>query len=317
MRHKFGILSSSALLCLSSTGATTLTTEVTLIKVEPLSLFNEETKIVIGARSVRGESVSYTIRIYNDLYPNGEVLSEGKFTITGSKTFVYDNKLTRDSNEIGIEWWTSKKKTKTLLKTHIDTFNSRTVRVNDSPYDFTSNCCYASYMPATGWRNVTEKLTFENFNSQYVPDFYHRVDLSNFQISCTAGFDTDLTLKNGYLLVTNLNGTFDDLQKSGKNAIIPLGIQKVKDHYSLCFLNDMYVDQLTLRMSSSPKPGYVKTNHLYLPRNEKRNENEYEFNIKLNEFGMERNNYIGTFRYKSILNTLGDCHNSKYCVVNA
>lgn len=317
MKHKFGILVLSTLLCASSIGATVVPTEITQIKIEPLSLFYEETTIQITGTASRTNTLTFLILIYNDIYPDGKILFESKFTSASTKTFVYDNNLTRGSNQIGVEWWTSKKKTKSLIKTYVDTSNPRTVRVNDSPFDYTSECKYSNYLSISGWEQVSEKLTFKNFNSQYVPDFYHKVDLSNFKISCSTGFDTALTMRDGYLSVTNLNGIFDDLEQSGKNAIIPLGLKKSNDQYVLCFLNDMYVDQLTLRMSSNPKPGYVKTQYLYLPRNEKRNENEFEFNIKLNDFGMERNNYVGTFRYKSILNTLGDCHNSQYCVVNA
>lgn len=316
MRCRLLLLGSSILLCFSSTGAVSRATEITLVKIEPLSLFNEETKIQLGIRASRTDVLSYTVSIYNDLYPDGEALFKGTANTTATKTFVYDNKLTSSSNEIGITWFTSTNKKKTTIKTNMDVFNPRTVRITDSQFEFTSECKYSSYLPTSGWKQANEKLVFENFGGQYVPDFYHRIDLSNFKVNCTQGFNTALAMNEAYLFITNINGVFDDLEQSGKNAMIPLGIEKIGFSYSLCFLNDMYVDQLSLRMSSSPKPGYVKTKYLYLPRNEKRNENEYEFNIKINDFGMERNNYIGSFRYKSLLNTLGDCHNSKYCVVN-
>lgn len=319
MKHKLSLLGSSILLCFSSTGATASTNELTLVQIEPLSLFNEETKIVIGAKASRTAALNYTISIYNEIYPSGETLFEGKFISTTTKTLTYDNKLTGSSNEIGIKWSivVSGKKIQYSTKTSVDVANPKTVRVNNSSFSFTSDCKYSSYTAVGGWRKVSEKLIFENFDGPYMPDFYHRIDLSNFKIKCSSGFDTALTVREGYLFITNINGTFDDLSQSGNNAIIPLTLKKSGDYYALCFLNDMYVDQLTLHMSSSPKSGFVKTKYLYLPRNEKRNENEYEFNIKLNDFGMERNNYAGTFRYKSLLNTLGDCHNSKYCVVNA
>lgn len=317
MKHRLSLLISSILLCLTGSGATATTTaSLSTFLTEPFSLYNDMTTMEISAVASTKDVFYYEIYIINDLYPDGELLFSGSFSSKKSKTYTYDNELTRTSNKISIKWHTSKIKKINVISHTVEMCKPKTIRIKESPYKYESTSNSLLYSSAVGWKLVPQTLTFSNFDDHYVPDYYHKIDLSNFKITCNAGYPGELNYGNAFLYVSNANGKFNYLEQTGSKAVVTLSIKTSSRGYEMSFLKPLYVDQLTLQMSSTPRTGFVKTNYFYLPRDEKRFEEEYEFDLRINGLGIEKSTFVTTFRYKSVLNILGDCRNSKYCVVN-
>ena len=85
--------------------------------------------------------------------------------------------------------------------------------------------------------------------------------------------------------------------------------------YTFELKDDLYVNRETLRLSSTPKEGYVKTRHIYLPVNEMQNQSNYDCNFVMTDFGIDKDMIVHNFKLKALKNTFGDCSNSKYCII--
>lgn len=284
-------------------------------KVTPLNLLGKNSEIEICGGASSKTPLYVKVLLINDLYETGVEIVNYTFTSSGIKRFSYSNEYTRDKNTIKVTWQV-KGSAETNTASHlIGVVSSSTYRITDESYFYRSKNNGIQYTPSSGWESIKQAITFKEFQELYMPDYYHKLDLSVFRITDSATFPSTLTCSSGLLSVTNLNGIFDNIA-TGNKIYLPITLNKEKSDYSLKFSNILYVNPVTLLMSSTPKDGFVETKYLYFPRNEKNKEMNYNLEIALSGVGFEYNNFIYSFRYKSILNILGDCHNSQYCVVN-
>lgn len=253
-----------------------------------------------------------TIKLKNDEYVDGVVLYTHKFTSLDRVIVPYDNSYTRDQNTISITLVYLNRKSGTFE--HECYIASGVSKKLDDNRKLTATKPDLVFSLSNGWSESNEVLKFSGFDELYMPDFYHKFDPRSMCINLEKNLVSNLTLGSGYLLITNRNGVFDDLNSNYRWAQININFYKDDDNYYLNFSDDLYVDKRTLKMSSTKKTGYVKTRYLFFPVNEMRYQGEYDCSIVLTELGSNRDKLTFNFKLNALLNLFGDCHNSEYCI---
>ena len=119
---------------------------------------------------------------------------------------------------------------------------------------------------------------------------------------------------NPALVLKNVNGVFDDIDGANSSVAFNLQLIKTEDGYSFELADDLYVDKQTLLLSSSIKEGYVKTKYIYLPRNDMREQSNYDAYFVFEDFGINNDVVFHKFELKATKNIFGDCRNSEYCI---
>ena len=108
----------------------------------------------------------------------------------------------------------------------------------------------------------------------------------------------------------------ENLKREPETVTIPLNIIETENGFSFAIANDYYVDPTSLKMYTDPtSSSFPKTKHIYLPRNEMKNQDKYDCYFMLSEFGIDRDLLIHHFDIKASKNIFGDCKNSQYCIV--
>ena len=166
------------------------------------------------------------------------------------------------------------------------------------------------YFDENGWSSAPEKYTFINFDGMYAPNYYHDINVLDFKISKEGIFP--ISSDNTHLMISNWNGVFDEMPLTGKYLDVPLIFNPSGD---LIVRDTYYVDPLTLRMSKNPKSGYIATRHIYFPKNEMKYQGEYEGRLLFNDLGQDHNVYAYKFTFNALMNIMGDCQSSEYCIV--
>lgn len=200
-----------------------------------------------------------------------------------------------------------------------DTYSTINPETYDQNLEKNKNI-YVYYLDK-GWSLIAEKFSFKNFASYYVPDFYHKVDLSTLTIEYKIGeCNTRLSTGDAYLSIQDYEGIFSDLgspMQGGKNRVLPISVVNLKNNiWCLKFKEKVYVHYQTLKMSSSKKEGYVETNYLYLPRNRMKDQENFVISISITEFGVNKSLFSQKMSVKSPLNTFGNCRDSEYCIAS-
>lgn len=267
-----------------------------------------QTTIVVVTRS---KNLNFSVYIQNDEHSNLCILSRS-ITKAGTYSYKYDNSYSRRTNTVYIRYYTTDPAS-TLETEH---FSRDIARAN---YEYIDGEKIVSDSELVVVRNdgsyVTKKLSysFSGFDGIYTPSFYHKIDLSNFQI--IFGNDEWFYFNcNPSLIIKNYNNIFDDIEGANETVTFDLKTKKELLGCSFQLVNDLYVDKETLKLSSTPKEGYVKTRHIYFPINDMQNQDKYECYFSLKDFGIDHDLLIHNFELKALRNTFGDCSNSKYCI---
>lgn len=283
--------------------------------VSPFYLDKSTTTLIFSIRSALKKTYGFAVYLINDLYPRGIAIYKGSTSKTEVCKFYYNNQHTRPSgNSIRI---TVTGNGLNINTTHaVSVASGKTVLLGSNVSTVVAKAPSYKYTAVTDWFAINETLSFENFNDYYVADYYHKLDISSLKIHRGVVPDEVIMSRcNAALAISYQNGVFDEFPHSGSTAQISVNITQKGSDFLLSF-PEMYVDKYTLRMSPNQLTNYVKTKYLYLPRNEKRFEENYHCSLVLNYIGADCNKYILQFTLKSLLNTMGDCRNSEYCIVN-
>lgn len=300
----------------SSIGASKVPTQgIVSIYCSPLYLSGNESLIelsVIGSAKVNN---LVEVKIINDTYPTGKLIFKKNYTTVGIEKIKYNNDYTRPSgNTISIT--TTSNGVTTEYKHEVNVVQDKTYSINEETNNYVADSLYYSW--ATGskrWMTGHEKITFYNFEDIYIPDYYHKIDITHFYVRITTSFDTEyLRFGTARFSITNQNGIFNCFQHDKTNAYLPLTFKKSGSNFKLNFDCDLYVDPITLEMSTTKKEGFVKTKYLYLPKDEQRFQETYDCQIALTKLSQDNLKIVSKFKYKSLLNTFGDCRTSEYCI---
>lgn len=292
----------------SSLGATQVANPIEMFAIEPLNMKGKGSRIALELNSGVESGASVSIYLVNDKYPSGVLLFTDK-TTNRKKTFSFEylNNYTRSKNSIKVVLKQSDKTTEITHDTYLAKAKNFVLSSLNNSFVATQPTLF--YSKGT-WSTKAAKYSFSNFNDIYIPSYYHSVEVDEYAIESSDYFP--VTGKDINLWLTNRNGVFNDMPNDSEYLILPLildenGKLKVKDTY--------YVDPLTLLMSSTQKEGYIPTKHLYLPKNEMRFQGEYEGILMFNDMGPEHISCIYSFTLNALLNVMGNCHNSEFCVV--
>lgn len=308
------LLIPSLLLCFSSVGASAVTTNtITSFSTTPLYNDGSKTNMQIQAVGTNANITKVEVYIINDLYPDGISIYSASFSSKSSKNFSYDNSYTRPNNSIKISWHGKLATSEKSVTKAIPVIDGTTYSINKQLYTNTSRGKIYTFSNGS-WTETSQTLKFTNFEDIYMPDYYHKLDLSIFKIKYNLSFPATMSCKRATLSISDKDNKFKNFSHTYGVFQIELKLTKSNQNYTLGLSNKLYVNQTTLEMSPVSKSGFVATDYFYFPRNEKRNEGNYKCHINLDGIGIDHSTFQSSFSYKSILNIMGDCRNSEYCI---
>ena len=257
--------------------------------------------------------LSFSIFLKNDVYKNLEILTK-TITKPGTYTYTYNNAQTRNRNQIYIKYKSSENgeyKTSDLQQFNIATGSSYHV---SSEQSLTTVGTVGIFYSDLSFESQHVTYTFEGFDDYYSPDYFHKIDLLDFNIhsshKCLPYINSTITL-----VIKTPNDVFKDIGGIDGGGRFNLNIIEQKDSFTFELANTYYVDPATLLMSKNPKNGYVQTRHIFLPVNEMQNQDKYEAYISMESFGINNDYLIYNFKICALENLIGNCTNSLYCVV--
>ena len=294
----------------------TLFTRATRANVAPFESITFSPLYSKGTNSsivIKSKSSNYRISAYieNDLYTSIPFM-QTKINGTGTYSFTYNNTYTRLSNRIYVVM--SKDDNTTYSQTIDMKMVSPGYEDVNAHSQFTSNNDLVILDSNFNWQRLKVNYTFENFDDYYVPDYFHKFELSNFAVSIPEeqrsffGCDTKLGIQYK-------NNVFDDIA-GASNGYVEFKLKRrlTNGKYYFGLEQNLYVHPITLKVSSQKKDGYVQTRHIYFPRNDMHNQEDYSCFFLFENFGIDKDSVYHRFHIKALKNIIGDCHNSKYCV---
>ena len=270
---------------------------------------NGTTTVVVETSS---KNLHFSVFIQNDLYMNRAIISD-TITKPGTRIYKYDNSSSRPKNKVFIRYYTNDP-TASVDSEHFDRnlTRGRYQYIEDNRAITTaSDLVVVKSDGSYTTRNLT--YGFDGFDGLYVPSYYHKIDLADFAILANRTEAPFFSCKPS-LVIKNYNGIFDDVEGANESVTFNLKTKAIKLGYTFELEDDLYVDRETLRLSSTQKEGYVKTKYIYFPINEMQNQNKFECNFVLSEFGIDKDMLFHSFELRALRNTFGDCSNSKYCI---
>lgn len=286
--------------------------DFTYIEVPPIGYYGEITIKVKGAFTGRFERYC-CIEIFNYIYPNGKEIYRENSSF-GSYDFSFNYSNTFTTPDIIFKFRESRSgKSVEISPKFIET---PIIDLTD-PDRKTSYSNIVVYTHDDGINLINEEYLFEGFNSLYIPDYYHKLDLSTFKIKVGNDSIDSFGYTNAMFYIYDPNVLFEEFAsyKSGEYVLIPLEFLKNDNgYYNLKTKNTLYVNPLTLRMSLAYKKDYVKTRHIYFPINQRKNEDTFRFGLTINDLGYNKAYISHTFKVKTYKNIIGDCKNSQYCI---
>ena len=278
------------------------------IKISPLYL-NKSSTIVVTTKS---PYLKFSVYLNNDRYSDKVIVSD-EITNPGTYVYTYTNSYTRLNNEVHVRvnnLLTSKESNR--IERNITTTNYQLIDNNGVIVSKNSVAVLRNDMSCEK-RHLT--YSFTGFEGIYVPTFFHKIDLNDYVLGTENEehpfFDCSPTL-----VVNNYDGAFDGIAGESENTVFNLEPVEKNNAYTFRLKDDYYVNPLSLKMNTrKADPNYLRTKHIYFPRNEMRNQDKYRCYFVLNDFGIDKCQVIYHFEVMALKNVLGDCSNSQYCIV--
>ena len=276
------------------------------IYISPLHYDSDSTVIVASNM----DNVNFKVLLSNEYQDEREVLNVSNCS-KGTHTFKLDNTYTRINNRIKVSYYSNGTwKNSSEIEMKVSTPKIKYI-TNNEPYTPLEK--YKVLNSRLSWRDRFASYSFNNFDGLYIPSFYHKIDLADFEILPDQISQESFSC-NPALVLKNVNGVFDDIDGANSSVEFNLQLVKTEDGYSFELADDLYVDKQTLLLSSSYKEGYVKTKYIYLPRNDMREQSNYDAYFVLEDFGINNDVVFHKFELKATKNIFGDCRNSEYCI---
>ena len=276
------------------------------IVISPLYYYGKTTTVEVTTSAL---FCQYYLVISNDRYEN-QIVASKTTTGVGKFTFTYDNSYTHATNEIHIEYRYGRKM-----------YSSSSISmspVEDSYKHIVDNESVVStgeiYVldSSLNWSHHKVTYNFTNFDGLYMPDYYHKIRLDEFEINMDSQdkvfFDCEPSL-----VIKNVNGVFNDVANAA-SVEFPLKLLKTDTGFTFELKDIIYVNKETLFLSKTEKDGYVATKHIYLPRNDMQNQDKYTCFFAFQNFGVDKCFVRHNFELRALKNIIGDCQNSEYCI---
>lgn len=289
----------------------TIVHDFTYIEVPPLSYFGS---VQIKVKGYFG-SFKYRcckVEIFNYIYPSGKEIYSYELE-SPSLDFVFQFNNAYTTEDIYFRFTETVSKTSVIIYPKFS--QAPTVIISDnSTFQYENVGVYTHEL---GSHYENETYLFHGFESIYVPDYYHKLDISTLSIKTATSKTDTFKYNSAFFYVYDPENLFDEFSqyKTGEYLIIPLSFTNNEDgSHSLKFANAVYVNPITLKMSLVNKTGYVKTRHLYFPINKKGSEESFRFGLTVTDLGANLMYLTHSFTVKTYKNIIGDCSNAEYCV---
>ena len=250
------------------------------------------------------------IYICNDYYQD-QLIYSNTFTKSGKHTIHYNNEYTRSNNEIYFKYLSGRTWRTTDKIAMSPVTEGYKYLVDNQSFESRGNISVFAY-ETRAWSTHKVNYSFANFDDLYMPDYYHKIRLDDFQINI-ASDDRLLFHCTPSLVISNVDGVFNDIS-TNSSVEFQLKTVTTSSGYAFQLKDTLYVHKETLMMSSTPKDGYVATRHIYLPRNEMSKQDKYKAYFALQNFGIDYDFVKHNFELRALKNIIGDCQNSEYCI---
>lgn len=276
------------------------------ITISPLYYGKDSTFIV----QTKAAALQIKFYLSNDLYQDKEIYS-GLFAKSGTHYITYNNEFTRGTNQLYISYRSVTTWTSSEAVTLTPSSDKHRYLYDNQSFNSTSKVNVLSYSTMK-WTGHYMNYSFTNFDGLYMPDYYHKIRLNDFVIKI-AGDDRKLFTCNPLLVINNVDGVFNDIT-TAESVEFPLTLIRTDEGFTFELKDILYVHKETLKLSKTAKSGYVQTKHIFLPRNEMRNQDKYRAYFALQNFGIDRDLVKHNFELRALKNIIGDCQNSEYCI---
>ena len=278
------------------------------ITISPFYSSGTISTIIVKSRS---GGFKFSALIDNDAYNNTPIVTS---TINGAGTYSYsyNNRYTRTTNKLCISI-TYNGTTNFSTNIEMNMVSPGYKDVNANP-EFASTNYIAVLDDSLKWEKRKVNYSFNNFEDYYVPDYFHKFDLTSFNLTIPENQRSFFGC-SAKLVVNYQNGVFDNLEGAQNGQVqLPLKSRLLNGKYTFSLEKNIYVHPTTLAVSSEKLDGYVQTRHIYFPRNDMQNQDDYYCYFLFSNFGIDKDSVYHRFHIKALKNIVGDCHNSKYCV---
>ena len=159
-----------------------------------------------------------------------------------------------------------------------------------------------------------ETFTFNNFQESQSQLYYNYLNLHAFSMKYDCHFDFDMTYKECYLYLQNVENWFSNIGSPyGNYQKLLLEIIKQGDEYHFQLKDPLYVHKTTNKLYSTYHEDCFLTKRIYLPKNGFKNQT-IQANLSIKGVGFNESNISQTFIFSTTRNYLGNCYNSEYCI---
>ena len=254
--------------------------------------------------------IEFTLYLVNDIYSAKPIVTD-TITEPGQHTYTYKNEFTRTKNKIYFEY---KRNGKVYTSPQINrNLQSSSVFYIKNNEDIVSENTVAYLNSNLAWEERHVTYSFYNFDGLYVPKFYHKIAVGDFEVICDYLYHPFI---DGQYTLTlrNVNHVFDDIDGASETVTFELNLLEEEENYFFALKKKIYVNRETLMLSSTYKVGYVQTSYIYLPRNAMQLQSEYKPRFIFRNFGVDKTTFVHDFEMKATKNIFGDCSNSQYCI---
>lgn len=279
---------------------------------------DQEISFSYRASSIRNnESVKIQVWLRNQQFITEQLVFQDTLKINIgitdiSRVFIFDERLASDGANTLRFALTIGRVTKNLS---VDAFRitKAVIRPNlDGQTSYSSP--YNSIIMENGIIAKTrDNYVFSGFESFFEEEFYHHLNLSRLRIASENPFSyskATLRIKDDYGFYTRLNRGLTIGYRE-----LPLKLTLINDYYHFDYGTNLYVDPDTLLMSLSSRDGFIPTNTFFFPKQQYSRQKEIDMSIMITECGINSNTIIYDFSHIANLRFIGDCRNSKYCIV--
>lgn len=263
--------------------------------LERIRLFNASNSVVASSTKtkvdyVRGreKEVTFLVPIHDYLTNNGLTLN---FEI-----------LNYESREI--------------LKTYSVKFyppSERTVSGQYLKQNIYTSRCLGFYADGDAIRELTESFDFRAIGNYWNVDYYYRFIINQNPFLYYSPLDID---SGSYSLSFNDSDyLFPYLAHDDHDNInLPLSITRNDKSVAFSFKNYFFVNKRTLDISDTYRAGFTLTRDFYLPINGRSKLYDKQFNILINQIGLDKLTTSLPLKYDASTSLVGLCTDGEYCV---
>ena len=327
MNLAFPLLLSSSLLSMyaSTTRATTNSeyryeNKIDLITIEPTkhSSYKSLISVMVSFSQTSVSSTTLEIKVSNSRYPSGKSIalfwpSRQAYTYT----YEYDQRYSNVSREDTFTFILSGRGNDTVEMVN-RLYEPQTMYIRNENETFQTPFNIGVYRSIEGKWYQAERFTFKNMKKEIYLDKVPALDMSGIYFSYE--MPSYIPLRYGYsrLIIEGRDGAFVDVGEAMavegmRKCPISIDKDEKRNQYRIHLNDQLYVNPLTLEMSTSLKEGYRPTKYLYFPRPIEEEET-YTLRYMVDEMGANCSSFSYQFSVTLSRKAFGNCNDSSFCL---